>query len=108
MSKTHYFINHFSKIAKCWRLSGRFCCSEVARFAQIAVVQTDYNEIELQKISYDVILVTLSILRHRLVPVSEKNIPREFILAQTKILHEKIFSRNIDNIKCKEKYQLIR
>jgi len=64
----HYFSNKFSKIAKSL---GALCpqCPflwpEIAWFAQICVFQTDHDKIELKNISYDVILVTSSLLRHQ-------------------------------------------
>jgi len=76
MSKMHYFSNKFSKIAKRWGLSApalfniRFWWLEVTRFGQIVVFQTDFDKIELQKYSYDVIVITSSKtspnLRHKI------------------------------------------
>jgi len=66
----YYFRNKFSKIAMMvlrWDFSPsvpslnlRYWWSKVAWIGQIVVFQTDYDEIELQKISYDVISVTSS------------------------------------------------
>jgi len=69
MPKMHYFSNKFSKIAKRWRLTAptilnlQYWWPEVRWFDQIVVFQADCDEIELQKISYDVISVTSSSIR---------------------------------------------
>jgi len=53
MSKTHYFSNKVSKIAKRWGLSApsslnlRFWWPEVTWCGQILSFQADYDEIEL-------------------------------------------------------------
>jgi len=68
--KMYYFRNKFPKIAKHWgwrapaSFNLRFWWPQVTCFGLIVVFQTDYDEIELQKISYDVISVTLSQLCH--------------------------------------------
>jgi len=53
----HYFSNTFSKIAKA-RFTFRYWWTEVTWFGQIVLFHSDYDEIELLKISYDVISVT--------------------------------------------------
>jgi len=71
MPKMHYFSNKFSKIAKRWGLSATaplifgFGDLKLRDVAKLYFFQADYDKIELHKISYDVILVTLSLLRHR-------------------------------------------
>jgi len=60
MPKMHYFSNKFSKTAKRSplpaHLNPRFWWLEVTWCGQILVFQADYDEIELQTISCDVIL----------------------------------------------------
>jgi len=65
MSKMCYFNSKFSKIAKRRPINLRFWWPEVAWSAQIVVFQTKYDEIKHYKISYDVILVTSSLLHQQ-------------------------------------------
>jgi len=60
-------------------LNLQFCWPEVTWGGQILFFQADYDEIELQKISYDVILVTSWPLCHR--KTSSKNVTNFSILA---------------------------
>jgi len=69
MPKIHYSSNKFSKVIKPGGspppapLSLQYWCPEVRWFDQIVIFQADCDEIELQKISYDVIFATSSLLR---------------------------------------------
>jgi len=56
-----YFSNKFSKIQR--PLNLQYWWLEVSWFGQIVVFEADYNEIKLQKYSYDVISATSSPLR---------------------------------------------
>jgi len=64
MYKMHYFSDKFSKISKRWGfpppvpLNLQYWWLEVPWFDQIVVFEADYDKIELQKYSYDVISVT--------------------------------------------------
>jgi len=57
MSKMRYFNKKISKFAK-RPINLGIWWPEDAWFAQIVFFQTDYDEIELKKISYDVIIIT--------------------------------------------------
>jgi len=66
MPKMHYFSNKFSKIAKRWGsphpapLNLQFWWPEVTWCGQILFFQDDYDEIELQQISYDDVMAIMS------------------------------------------------
>jgi len=71
MPKMYHFKNKFSKIVKHWEISApallnfQFWWAEVTYFGLIVFFQADYDEIELQKINYDIIFVTYSPLRYQ-------------------------------------------
>jgi len=67
MSKMHYFSNKFSKIALRPQrpLTFNIDCLKFCDLAKFIVFPADYDEIELQKYSYDVISVTSAPLLHR-------------------------------------------
>jgi len=63
----HYFSNKFSKIGKRWGLSApsaHFYDLKLRDLPKFVVYQTDYDEIELKNISYDIISVTSSLIRY--------------------------------------------